>query len=65
MKLVVNRYGLQLLMQHFIPMDQPKESVVVSKELMMEILEEVFQKIGLKVGKALKYIHKLITRMTN
>ena len=52
-------------MPHFIPMDQPKESDVVSKELMMEILEEMFQIIGLNVGKTLKYIYKLITSMTN
>ena len=29
-------------MPHSIPMDQPRESVTVSKELMMEIVEEVF-----------------------
>ena len=46
-------------------MDQPKESVVVSNELIMEILEEVFQKVGLNVSKALKYTPKLITSMTN
>ena len=31
-----------MLMPHFVPMDQPKEYVAVSKELIMEILEEVF-----------------------
>ena len=41
-------------------MDQPKESVVVSKGLVMEILEEVFQIIGLNISKVLKYIHELI-----
>ena len=65
MKPVINRYGVGLLLPHPVPMDQPKESVVVSKELMMEILEEVFQIIRLNVSKALKYIHKLIASMTN
>ena len=52
-------------MPHSVCMYQPKESVVVSKELMMDILEEVFQIIGLSFGNALKYIHKLMASMTN
>ena len=52
-------------MPHFLPMDQPKESVVVSKELIMNILEEVFQIVGLNVSKALEYKPTLITSMTN
>ena len=47
-------------MSHSVPKDQPKESVVVSKVLVMEILEEVFQIIGLNIDKFLKYIHELI-----
>ena len=62
---VINRYRVQLLIPHFIPMDQPKESVVVSKALIMEILDEVFQIVGLNVSKALEYIPTLITSMTN
>ena len=46
-------------------MDQPKESVVVSQELMKGILEEVFQIVGLNVGKALEYIPTLAISMTN
>ena len=52
-------------MPHFIPVDQPKESVVVSQELIKGILEEVFQIVGLNVGKALEYISTLSTSMTN
>ena len=65
MKPVINRYGVQLLMPHFVPMDQPKESVAVSKELIIEILEEEFQIVGLNVVKALEYVSTLITSMTN
>ena len=46
-------------------MDQPKESVVVSKKLIMEILEEEFWIDGLNVSKALEYEPTLITSMTN
>ena len=52
-------------MPHFVPLNQPKESVVASKELIMEILEEVFQMVGLNVSKALDYIPTLISSMTN
>ena len=52
-------------MPHFTPIDQPKESVVVSQELIKELLEEVFQILGLNVGKALEYIPILTTSMTN
>ena len=62
---VINRYGIQLLMPHFVPMYQPKESVLVSQELIERILEEVFQIIGLNVSKALEYIPTLISSMTN
>ena len=64
-KPVINRYGVQLLIPHSVPIDQPKESVVVSKALLMEILEGVFQIIGLNISKVLKYIPELITCMTN
>ena len=64
MKPVINRYGAQL-MPHSIPMDQPKECVVVSNALVMEILEEVFQIITLNVSKVLNNIHELITSKTN
>ena len=46
-------------------MDQPKESVIVSNVLVMEILEGVFQIIGFNVSKTLKYMHELITSMSN
>ena len=52
-------------MPHFIPMDQPKESVVANKELIMEILEEVFRIVRLNISKALEYIPTLLTSMTN
>ena len=65
MKLVISWYGIWLFMPHFIPVDQRKEFVVVNKELIMEILEEVFQIIGLNVGKVLEYIPTLITSMTH
>ena len=62
---VINRYWMQLLMPHFTPMNQPKESVVISQELIKGILEELFQVFGLNVGKALEYIPTLTTSMTN
>ena len=52
---VINRYGVQLLMPHFASINQPKESVMISQELMKGILEEVFQVVGLNVGNGLEY----------
>ena len=49
----------------FVPMDQPKESVVVNQELTKGILKEMFQIVGLNVGKALEYTPTLTTSMTN
>ena len=46
-------------------MSLPKESVVVSKKSMMEMLEEMFQIIWVNIGKALEYIPKLITSTAN
>ena len=52
-------------MPHFTSMNQPKESVVISQELMKGILEEVFQVFGLNVGTVLEYIPTLPTSKTN
>ena len=46
-------------------MDQPKESVVLHQELIKGIVEEVFQIVGLNVGKALECMPSLTTSMTN
>ena len=46
---VIYRYGDQLSRPHFTLIDQPKESVVVSQELIKGILEDVFQIVGLNV----------------
>ena len=46
-------------------MNQPEESVVISQELMKAILEEVFQVVGLNVGKGLEYIPTITTSMNN
>ena len=62
---VINRYGVPLLMPHFASMNQPKESVMIGQELMKGNLEEVFQAVGLNVGKGLEYIPTLTTSITN
>ena len=49
----------------FASMKQPKESVVISHAFNRGILEEVFQVVGLNVGKVLAYIPMLTTCMTN
>ena len=65
MMLVINRYGVQPILPHFASMNQPKESVMISQELMKGILEEVFQVVGLNVGEGLEYIPTLIPSITN
>ena len=62
---VINRYGVRLLMPHFASMNQPKESVIISQELMKGILKEVLQVVGLNVSKGLEYIPTLTTSITN
>ena len=62
---VINRYGVWHLMPHFASMNQPKESVMISQELMKGILEKVFQVVGLNVGMGLEYIPTLTTSRTN
>ena len=57
MMLVVNRYGMQCVMPHFVPVNKPKESVIVSDMIVKEILEEMFQIVGLNIGKVLIYTH--------
>ena len=52
-------------MSHSASMNQPKESDVISQELMKGILEKVFHVVGLNVGKGLEYIPKLTISMTN
>ena len=64
MRQVINRYGVQLLMLHSIPIEKPKESVLVSDKIVMEILE-VFWITGLNISKVLMYIQELITSMNN
>ena len=65
MRPVINRYGVQLLMAHSIPIDKPKESVIVIDVVVREILEEVFQIIGFNISKVLMYIQELITSINN
>ena len=57
MRLIVNRYGVQLLMPHPIPILEPKESVRVSDVIFEEIFEGMFQIIGLNAGRDLIYTH--------
>ena len=52
-------------MPYFASMNQPKESITVSQELMKGILEEVFQVVGLNDSKGLEYIPTLTTNITN
>ena len=52
-------------MPHFASINQAKESVVISQELMKGILEEIFQVVGLNIGKGPEYIPTLATTMTN
>ena len=54
---VVNRYGVQLLMPHSIPIHKPNEFVIVRDMIVKESLEEMFQIVGLNTGKVLIYTH--------
>ena len=44
-------------MSHSVPINKLKESDIVSDAIVKEILEEMFQIVGLNISKVLMYIH--------
>ena len=57
MRLIVNRYGVWLLMPHSIPILKLKEPVIVSDVILEEILEGMFWIVGFDTCKDSTYTH--------